>query len=124
MNRAIYLPLNSAGEVALRLPDSVVRDRLLQLSPQSSPTEAPSGFVGDSVPLAILAGLQAATTGFTEMIGQIIAWGGDTDSIASMAGQIAGARLGLSRLPSSLLERLPEKDLVERIARDFARTHP
>ena len=54
------------------------------------------------------------------LLAQIIKAGGDTDTIASMAGQIAGARLGFSRLPSSLLERLPEREMILDVAHRFA----
>lgn len=120
---AIRSPL-SLSELAGLLPDSVVRDRLLSLDALSIAEAAlqtgTSGFVGDSVPLALFAARAVARIGFAEMLGQIIAVGGDTDTIASMAGQVAGAALGLSGLPGHLVELLPEREMILDVAREFA----
>jgi poly(ADP-ribose) glycohydrolase ARH3 len=43
---------------------------------------------------------------FTACIRLAIGLGGDTDTIAAMAGSLAGAHLGEARLPSSVLRRL------------------
>lgn len=43
---------------------------------------------------------------YWETICTAIAVGGDTDTMAAMAGAISGARLGLEALPSGLLERI------------------
>ena len=115
-------------DIALHLPDSVVRDRLMALAPSEmamSIREAAgrlgtSGYVADSVPLALFASRRIPAIGFTEMIEQVIQVGGDTDTIASIAGQIAGAALGLSRLPSQLIELLPERKMVFAIAEGLA----
>lgn len=59
----------------------------------------------ESVPMAVLAFLRSPddpeqTLEFAAQVG------GDTDSIAAMAGTLAGARCGATRLPSDLLTRL------------------
>jgi hypothetical protein len=46
--------------------------------------------------------------------------GGDTDTIAAIAGQIAGARLGSQALPMQLFAQLPEHGEVQRIVDRFA----
>src|SRR5690606_22937317 len=93
-----------------KLPDSRVRDRLTEVL-ATSPSIAEyamrftsSGYVVDSVPLAILAVIQA--TNFTASVQEIVQLGGDTDTIASMFGQIFGAANGMEALPSSLILRL------------------
>jgi ADP-ribosylglycohydrolase len=48
--------------------------------------------------------------------------GGDTDTIASMAGQVAGAWLGASQIPRKVIESLPNKPDIGRIAAEFAKT--
>lgn len=113
----------SLSTIASSLPDSVVRDRLLSIADLVGVSIADvahktgtSGFVAESVPLALFAGRQAASIGFAEMIKQVIMVGGDTDTIASIAGQIAGAAMGLSGLPGELIERLPERELIVGIA--------
>jgi ADP-ribosyl-[dinitrogen reductase] hydrolase len=82
-------------EISSKLPDSVVRDRLLALvGSETTPSisEAArkygtSGFVADSVPLALFASQQVSKIGFAEMLEQVIKVGGDTDTIASIACQ-------------------------------------
>jgi ADP-ribosyl-[dinitrogen reductase] hydrolase len=114
--------------IASQLPATSVRERLLAysaLQPDFSVIEAASrfgasGYVVESVPLALFAAQQAAELGFAKMLQQVIAAGGDTDTNASLAGQMAGTRLGLSGLPDEMLARLPQAELVLGIARTFA----
>jgi ADP-ribosylglycohydrolase len=47
--------------------------------------------------------------------------GGDTDTIGSIAGQIAGAAVGSSGLPKELLARLHDHDEIAATAQQFAR---
>ncbi|MEM7261680.1 MAG: ADP-ribosylglycohydrolase family protein [Planctomycetota bacterium] len=98
------------------LPDSRVRDRLLKLR-ERTPTVADyanefgaTGYVVDSVPLAILAALNARD--FDSLIQEIIACGGDTDTIASMAAQVFAAARGRSALPEELTARLDVAELL------------
>jgi ADP-ribosylglycohydrolase len=56
--------------------------------------------------LAIFDVRQADKLGFASMLEQIIAVGGDTDSNASIAGQLVGVRLGSNGLPADLIRRL------------------
>lgn len=46
--------------------------------------------------------------------------GGDTDTIASMAGQIVGAAVGYEALPSELVACLPDLESILQTARAFA----
>jgi ADP-ribosylglycohydrolase len=108
------------------LPDSRVRDRLVQIA-EDSPTVpeylarfGATGYVVDSVPLAILAAMQA--TNFLPMIQQIVACGGDVDSICAMAGQLHGARHGTASLPLELLTRINEAKVIQKVFEDFAST--
>jgi ADP-ribosyl-[dinitrogen reductase] hydrolase len=45
--------------------------------------------------------------------------GGDADTIGAIAGQVAGARLGAEALPARLLDALPDREMIERIAMAF-----
>jgi poly(ADP-ribose) glycohydrolase ARH3 len=60
---------------------------------------------------------------FNETIGNAILLGGDTDTIAAMAGAISGAYLGREALPGHLLERLEDgrqgRSYIERLAKDL-----
>lgn len=116
------------ADIASKIPDSVVRDRLISLAgfeTTMSIAEAAnlcgtSGFVADTVPLALFASQQLGKLGFKAMLEQIISLGGDTDTIASIACQIAGVSLGLSRIPDELLKRLPDKELIIDLVSRFA----
>lgn len=76
--------------------------------------------MAESVPLALLAAQRVSTTGFQGMLEQVIEAGGDTDTNASIAGQIAGAELGWSELPPDLRARIPQTEVVLGIAERFA----
>jgi ADP-ribosyl-[dinitrogen reductase] hydrolase len=131
---AVVLAINAAGEgekslewIASQLPDTSVRDRLLAyaaLPPESLAVAArrygASGYVVESVPLALFAARQVGRLGFAGMLEQVIAVGGDTDTNASLACQVAGAALGFGGLSAKMLGRLPQAELVLGIARAFA----
>lgn len=110
------------------LIDSAVKDRLLELRDLKSTLPlhevaakyGTSGHVVESVPLALYAAQFIRKVGFAEMLEELIRAGGDTDTIASIAGQIVGAYLGVEGLPAELLAKLPERDLIETIALQFA----
>ncbi|MFN0059789.1 MAG: ADP-ribosylglycohydrolase family protein [Planctomycetota bacterium] len=128
VSRPEYDIENLLADVALELPDSQVRDRISRfagfqqdVSPlQVGETWGRSGFVADSVPLAILAAREILRRPFAEVVRRAVEAGGDTDTIGSIAGQIAGATIGFSALPEELLARLRDKDEFEAIARKFA----
>ncbi len=117
-----------AKEVAGQLPETSIRERLLgyaDLPPTVSLLEAAqqfgsSGYVVESVPLAIFAAQRVRVLGFAGMLEQIVAIGGDTDTNASLACQIAGTALGLAGLPASCVAELPQVDMVVRIGEAFA----
>jgi ADP-ribosyl-[dinitrogen reductase] hydrolase len=108
--------------------DSRVRDQLehierldphLPLSKVATHT-GNTGYVAESVPLALFAAQRVQSLGFREMIEQLIAVGGDTDTIASMAGQIAGTLVGYASLPKRMLDRLPDEQVLTETATSFA----
>ena len=101
--------------LASKLPDTNVRDRILQLATMTSIADAAalgcSGYVVDSVPLAIYAALTVGMVDLRGMYTQLIEVGGDTDTNCSIAGQIVGAARGVQSIPTSLktqLMKLPE----------------
>jgi ADP-ribosylglycohydrolase len=66
---------------------------------------------------------------YWEAICTAIAVGGDTDTMAAIAGAISGARLGVAALPHHLLERLTDRgewgaDELTALASDCARLAP
>ena len=46
--------------------------------------------------------------------------GGDTDTLGSITGQVAGAWAGLGRMPQQLLQQVPEGEAILQTARLFA----
>ncbi len=112
------------------LPDSRVRDRLGEMQPLAANTQlheiaaefGNSAYVVNSVPLAICTAQNINKLGFRPMLESLITSGGDTDTNASIAGQIAGTLLGYNNLPKSMLERLPQKEMIDKISREFCET--
>jgi len=100
-----WLPEISLTElITPQLPDSAVRDNLLKLAanPSLSIRDAAalvgtSGHVIESVPFSIFSAGKVRESSFEEVLASIILCGGDTDTNASIAGQIMGAHIGLSR---------------------------
>jgi ADP-ribosylglycohydrolase len=81
-----------------------------------------SGYVVESVPLALLGAQQISELGFTGLMESIVKAGGDTDTIASMTGQVCGTMLGRTGLPEEMVGRLPSKERIISIAETFANT--
>lgn len=107
------------------IPDSRVRDRLIILRDSSLSAAnycsqfAASGYVVDSVPLAVLLAIESSDALST--IEQIASIGGDADTIASMFGQIFGAAVGLEALPIEVIDRVDASPLVRKAADCLAR---
>jgi ADP-ribosylglycohydrolase len=114
--------------VAIQLPDCRVRDQLeaaAALGPQATLQEfaacsGTSGWVVETLPLALAAAWHMADGSFALVLDELVRIGGDTDTIASIAGQVAGARIGAAGLPEELLALLPERELVEDVGRRFS----
>jgi ADP-ribosyl-[dinitrogen reductase] hydrolase len=83
--------------VADDLPDSAVSDRIKEiLSLQLSPSEVAfrfgaTGHVVDSVPLALCHAQSIATETLQTVLAKTIGGGGDTDTLASIAGTVVGS---------------------------------
>lgn len=110
------------------LPDSSVRDRLIDISKleKKLPLSAIStkfgcsGYVVETVPLVLYAVEQVSSLGFEALLLEVIRLGGDTDTNASIAGQILGTLLGYSSLPQNIIDSLLDKDYVISLAKRFA----
>ena len=116
-------------DVAIELPDSRVRDRLNTLNNESAKYSllecvrkyGNSGYVVESVPFTLFALKLLRETNYKSAIIDIVKCGGDADTVASMYGQIVGARVGYELLPKDLIKRVEEKDEMERIVEGFLR---
>lgn len=121
-------PAKLLTDVLTHLPDSRVRDRIVQLSELPDDLSfadvgtqfGSSGYVVDSVSLALYAARSIDRLQLDVLLHNVIEAGGDTDTIASMTGQITGAWLGASQIPRDLIESLPDAPDIERIADAFA----
>lgn len=112
------------------LPDSVTRDRLIEISglnentpiSEIATTYGCSGYVAETVPLALFGAQQTNKLGFDGVLETLITCGGDTDTIASIAGQIMGTLLGKENLPAKFIERLPHLNMLTTTAKLFSKT--
>ena len=107
------------------IPDSLVRDRLIAIhdcSPsicECASSFGASGYVVDSVPLAILAA--CSSQDLVATIFEIVKAGGDTDTTASICGQIVGTAHGPDAVPESLARRLDLSRQIRKTAASLAK---
>jgi ADP-ribosylglycohydrolase len=81
-----------------------------------------SGYVVESVPLALFAARSITHLPLDVVLHRTIEAGGDTDTVASMTGQIAGAWIGASKISREMIDSLVDGTDIEQISEDFART--
>jgi ADP-ribosylglycohydrolase len=120
-------PSDLLEAVLSNLPDSRVRDRIRKLNSLHDAAIADvaaqfgsSGYVVESVPLSLYAARSIERYQFDEILRMVIEAGGDTDTNASMTGQIIGTWIGARQIPERLIHSLPNVNNIERIASDFA----
>jgi ADP-ribosylglycohydrolase len=98
-----------ADWVTLRPMEAAQHVHAAGLDPGHSRTwQGISAFVIPSVLWSLYAFLRSPDD-YWETIHTAIAVGGDTDTMAAMAGAISGARVGVDALPSGLLERINDR---------------
>ena len=108
------------------LPDSAVRDRVQALLPLQLPASdvarsfGATGHVVDTVPLALYCAQLIAVDTLPGVLARTISDGGDTDTIASIAGQLAGTVVGSAGVPHELFVDVEGSDEVAVIAEAFA----
>jgi len=108
-----------AGDIGIfellisQLPDTKLRDRLIEIDAVAKDASirgisklGNSGYVVDSIPFAIFSAAQVKKIGLAQMFQDIITTGGDTDTNASIAGQIAGSLIGTDNIPTELMNNL------------------
>lgn len=92
------------------LGESLLRDWLTQ---SRLDVRGPSARASESVPTAFAAFLSAST--FLEAVEGAVRVGGDTDSVAAMAGAMAGSFFGLASIPEDLVRRLERREEIRRL---------
>ena len=117
-------PSDLLEAVLSTLPDSRVRDRIIELESFHDASIAEvatrfgsSGYVVESVSLSLYAARCIDRFQFDEILRMVIEAGGDTDTNASMTGQMLGTWISASEIPERFINSLPN---IERIASDFA----
>lgn len=98
-------------------------DRALELAGGEDPRRLGEVLGNDvaavaSVPTAVACFLGAPDDALSVLV-RAVTVGGDTDTIAAMAGAIVGARVGAAGLPSGLLGRLEAHDRIVGLADDL-----
>jgi ADP-ribosyl-[dinitrogen reductase] hydrolase len=118
-----FVPEDLLSRVSDELPDTRLRDRLLELlaadeTPEVMATRfGASGYVVEAVPLALLVAVHNRASSLGAVIERAVALGGDTDTIASIAGQVVGAS-GVE-VPQGLLQRISRIADVESAVAQF-----
>jgi len=108
------------------LPDSAVRDRMLQLMPLELPIEevghrfGTTGYVVDTVPFALYCAQRIVEHPLDVTLARTISAGGDTDTTASITGQLAGTVVGLAGVPQEMFAQVERGGQVLSIAHTFA----
>ncbi|HEY6388261.1 MAG TPA: ADP-ribosylglycohydrolase family protein [Candidatus Acidoferrum sp.] len=114
------------SEVVDSLPDSAVRDRIveiiqLQLSPSKVSSHfSASGHVVAAVPLALHYAQYIAEEPLSVVLSRPISAGGDTDTIASLTGQLAGTVVRATGVPHELFSGVEGREEIFQIATRFA----
>ncbi|MDV6011277.1 ADP-ribosylglycohydrolase family protein [Haloechinothrix sp. LS1_15] len=104
-------------------------DRIGELLLTGAPPEHAARALGNdvsalgSVPLALLAFLTTPDDPVATVRYAIRA-GGDTDTIAAMAGALSGARNGVAALPESWIARVEARQRIERVANRLSGYRP
>jgi poly(ADP-ribose) glycohydrolase ARH3 len=86
-----------------------------------------NGVDAPSAVVAALACFGLSSNSYEQTIGNAILLGGDTDTIAAMAGAVSGAYLGINALPAHLLDKLEDRhqgrSYLEQLACALVKTH-
>jgi ADP-ribosylglycohydrolase len=89
-------------------------------APRAAIESVGEGWVAEeALAIGVLCALDSREDGVTQALWRAAAHAGDSDSTASIAGQLIGAARGASALPSSWIAELELADLIERVACDL-----
>jgi ADP-ribosyl-[dinitrogen reductase] hydrolase len=92
---------------------------LVEQAGRSRPVDGPDmGFALFAAGLGLGSAVEAP--GFEEGLRSVVALGGDTDTNAAVAGALLGARDGGDALPAAWVQRLADREAIEREAGELA----
>jgi ADP-ribosylglycohydrolase len=112
--------------VADAIPDSAVRDRVRELLPLKVPPAevakrfGSSGYVVDTVPLALYCAQEIATDSLATVLAETISVGGDTDTVASITGQVCGCLVGRVGISEEHVDDIVGSQELRRLAVEYA----
>lgn len=105
------------------IPDTRVRDRFVEIKLLDYLSIADfgkiyksSGYVVDSVPLAVFAAQKINNLDYKTKLTELIKLGGDTDTVCSMFGQIVGSLKGINIIPKEWLYKAAELKIDDYIS--------
>jgi ADP-ribosylglycohydrolase len=79
-----------------------------------------TGYVVDTLEAALWCLLN--TDNYKDCVLKAVNLGGDTDTVAAVAGGLAGVFYGVEGIPSEWLEQLARRDYIEKLCEDFYRS--
>ncbi|QIK58324.1 hypothetical protein G7050_00120 [Dysgonomonas sp. HDW5A] len=110
------------GFILEKIPDTRVRDRLIEFDKLSHLSISElgeryrsTGYVVDSVPIAIFAAQKICVSDFKTIITDLIKIGGDTDTVCSMFGQIVGSLKGIDVIPNDFINKFNQLEISQLI---------
>lgn len=109
--------MNKATREELHVFDRITRDKFKSLSEEEIRS---TGYVVDTLEAAIWCLL--TTNSYKECVLKAVNLGDDTDTVASVAGGLAGIAYGLKGIPTEWLEKLKKREYIEQICDRFTET--
>lgn len=115
---SVRLALKEAREYYRKYEDSKFYERLLSLGIESAKREdiRSTGYVVDTLEAAIWCLLN--TDSYEECVLTAVNLGDDTDTVAAVAGGLAGAMYGLDGIPKKWLEALKRREYIEQTCKE------
>lgn len=115
---SVYKGLNAASYDDVYYPPNAYYKRLLEqdISKIDADNIKSSGYVVDSLEAAIWCLL--TTDSYKECVLKAVNLGGDTDTIAAIAGGLAGALYGLDSIPENWLDTLKKRDYIDQMCKN------
>lgn len=115
------------AELLARTTADVYRDKLRRAARITSPDELAelgNGIAAQDSAVTAIACFALSPDSYRDTIGRAILLGGDTDTIAAMAGALSGAYLGVEAIPPRLLDLLEDtpngRTYLDQLARRLA----
>ena len=125
-----HLCVRAAGELSgwlcqlIRDKDDTELD--IGRDPRKEEQYGVSGFVSDTLDAALWCYQEpdhTSDTFFGCVVSKAVSLGGDTDTVGAVAGQLAGAAVGLKGIPKGWISKLDGYDMAERIITRLVEAH-